>query len=104
MIDCGAAACYDMGSQRVGISVKLCMRTVEHLLEQTGLSIDELASRAKIDVERAEAIADGRWTPSPKERERIAAAFGVPLAEISWGHTMNPRNVRYRRFGLKENF
>jgi ribosome-binding protein aMBF1 (putative translation factor) len=80
------------------------MRTVEHLLEQTGLSIEELAARAKLDGERVEAIADGRWTPSPDERERIAAAFGVPLAEISWGHTMNPRNVRYRRFGLKENF
>jgi ribosome-binding protein aMBF1 (putative translation factor) len=80
------------------------MRTVEHLLEQTGLSIEELAARAKLDTVRAAAIADGRWTPSPKERERIAEAFAVPLDEISWGHTMNPRNVRYRRFGLKENF
>jgi ribosome-binding protein aMBF1 (putative translation factor) len=83
---------------------KLRMRTVEHLLEQTGISIEELAARAKLDVQRAAAIADGRWTPSPKERERIAAAFGLPLTEISWGHTMNPRNVRYGRFGLKENF
>lgn len=57
------------------------MQTVEHLLEQTGLTIEELAERAGMDVGRAAAVAD-----------------------ISWGHTMNPRNVRYRRFGLKENF
>jgi hypothetical protein len=57
-----------------------------------------------MDAERVAAIAEGRWTPTPAERERIAAAFGLPVAEVSWGHTMNPRNVRYRRFGLKENF
>lgn len=80
------------------------MRTVEHLLEQTGTSIDDLAERAGMESERVAAIGDGRWTPSPQERERIAAAFGLAVHEISWGHTMNPRNVRYRRFGLKENF
>ena len=55
-------------------------------------------------LNRVEAIADGRWTPSPEERTKVAAALGVSVDEISWGHTMNPRNVRYRRFGLKENF
>jgi len=80
------------------------MRTVEHLLEETDLSIEELAKRSGLEPQRVEAIADGRWTPSPAERERLAAAFGVPVDEISWGHTMNPRNVRYRRYGLKENF
>ena len=80
------------------------MRTVEHLIEQTGLMYQEIAERAKLDVERVAAIAEGRWTPSPEERERIAAAFGVPVTEISFGHTMNPRNIRYGRFGFKENF
>jgi transcriptional regulator with XRE-family HTH domain len=80
------------------------MRTVEHLFEQTGLTFEDIAERAKLPLERVAAIAEGRWTPSPDDRERIAAAFGVPVAEISWGHTMNPRNVRYRRHGLKENF
>jgi transcriptional regulator with XRE-family HTH domain len=80
------------------------MRTVEHLFEQTGLAVEDIAERAKLPVERVAAIAEGRWTPSPDERERIAAAFGLPVSEISWGHTMNPRNVRYRRHGLKENF
>ncbi len=80
------------------------MRTVEHLFEQTGLAIEEVADRAGLTVERVAAIAEGRWTPSPDDRARIAAAFGVPVAEISWGHSMNPRNIRYRRHGLKENF
>jgi hypothetical protein len=59
---------------------------------------------ARLAPERVEAIAVGRWTPSPEERRRIAEAFGVSVEEISWGHTMDPRNIRYHRFGLKENF
>jgi transcriptional regulator with XRE-family HTH domain len=80
------------------------MRTVEHLIEQTGLTYQQIADRAGLEVERVAAIAEGRWTPSPDERARMAAAFGVPVTEISFGHTMNPRNIRYGRFGLKENF
>jgi transcriptional regulator with XRE-family HTH domain len=80
------------------------MRTVEHLFEQTGLTIEDIAERAKLPVERVAAIAEGRWTPSPDERARIAAAFGVPVSEISWGHTMNPRSIRYHRHGFKEDF
>jgi len=80
------------------------MRTVEHLLELTGMSVEELAAKAQMPIERAIAIAEGRWTPSPQERQQIADAFGCPVSEISFGHTMNPRNIRYRRFGLRENF
>ena len=80
------------------------MKTIDVLLEDRGLMIDELALRAGLPLERVEAIADGRWTPSPREREKLAAALSVPISEVSWGHTMNPRNVRYHRYGLKENF
>lgn len=78
--------------------------TIEFLLEKTGLSIEEVAQRSGLAEARVEAIAMGRWLPSPAERAAMAAAFGVSIDDISWGHTMNPRNVRYRRFGLKENF
>ncbi len=80
------------------------MKTVDVLLEELGLSIDELAQRSSLDPERVLAIVDGRWLTSPQERERIAAALSVDPSLISWGHTMNPRNVRYHRFGLKEDF
>jgi hypothetical protein len=80
------------------------MRTVEHLFELTGITINELAERAGLTLRRVEAIVTGCWTPSPQERGKIAAVFGVPVAEVSWGHTMSPRNIRYHRFGLKEDF
>ena len=80
------------------------MKTVDVLFDETGLTLDDVAERANLSNERVEAIIVGRWTPSPAERKKIAAAFDVSVAEISWGHTMDPRNVRYRRFGLKEDF
>jgi transcriptional regulator with XRE-family HTH domain len=80
------------------------MKTVEHLFEETGLEIETIAERSGLTVERVAAIAEGRWTPSPHEREQVATAFGVPVEDVSWGHSMNPRNIRYRRHGLRENF
>jgi len=80
------------------------MKTVDVLLDELQLSIDQLAERSALDPERVLAIVDGRWLASPQERASIAAALGVEVAEVSWGHTMNPRNVRYHRFGLKEDF
>jgi transcriptional regulator with XRE-family HTH domain len=79
-------------------------RTIDLIFEETGLGIDDVAAKSGLSPQRVEAIALGRWTPSPAEREKIAAAFGVGVAMVSWGHTMDPRNVRYRRFGLKEDF
>ena len=80
------------------------MKTIDLLFYESQLTIEDVADRARLSPERVEAIAVGRWTPSPAEREKIAAAFGVPIADVSWGHTMDPRNIRYHRFGLKENF
>lgn len=80
------------------------MKTIEHLLEITGITIDELAERSKLPRERIEAIGSGRWTPSPKDRARIAAALEVSVEEVSWGHSMAPRNIQYHRFGLREDF
>ena len=78
------------------------MKTVDLLLDESGLDLEDLAEKARLTVDRAEAIAVGRWTPSPKERQRIADVFNVSPDEVSWGHTMDPRNVRYRQFGFRK--
>jgi hypothetical protein len=80
------------------------VKTVEHLFEETGLTLEDLVERTGLPLKRVESIVVGCWTPSPKERALIAAAFGAPVEEISWGHTISPRNIRYYRFGFKEKF
>ena len=45
-----------------------------------------LAERAGLEEGRVTAIVLGRWTPSPSERDRIAAVFGLTREQIAWGH------------------
>lgn len=62
------------------------LRTVDELCSESGLDVATLANRAGLDVARIRAIVEGRWTPSPSERDRIAAVFGLTRAEIAWAH------------------
>jgi lambda repressor-like predicted transcriptional regulator len=80
------------------------MKTIDVWIESSGLSVSKLAKSADLPIERVEAIVDGRWLPRPGERTALAAALGIEVEAISWGHTMSPRNVRYHRFGLSEDF
>lgn len=78
------------------------MKPLDQLLNDYNLTVEDLAEQSKLHVERVVAILEGRWTPSPQDRNRIAAALGLSTNEIIWGHTMDPRNVRYRQFGQRD--
>jgi transcriptional regulator with XRE-family HTH domain len=60
--------------------------SVDELCRQKGITFDELVGRCGLDRPRVMAIYLGRWTPSPSERDRMAAALGVTRDEITWGH------------------
>lgn len=60
--------------------------SVADLCHDRGLTVRELAVRSQLDEGRVLAIALGRWTPSPAERQKIAAVLGVAVDEITWGH------------------
>lgn len=60
--------------------------SVAELCRQQGIRIEELVERSGLEPSRVQAIVLGRWTPSPQERQRIAAAFDVSADQISWGH------------------
>jgi transcriptional regulator with XRE-family HTH domain len=60
--------------------------SVQELCNANNLDIEQLAARAGLDKRRVEAIVAGRWTPSPTERDRIAAVFGLTREQIAWGH------------------
>jgi hypothetical protein len=60
--------------------------TVALLCEEHKLSVPELAAKCGLDEARVLAIALGRWTPSPAERDAVAAVFGLGREQIVWGH------------------
>ena len=60
--------------------------SVNDLCQRHNLTYEELAVRTGLDEQRILAIVLGRWTPSPAERDKVAAAFGVRRDQITWGH------------------
>lgn len=62
------------------------MQTAAELCRAQGLSHRELAERARLEEGRVQAILEGRWTPSPQERDAIARVFGLSRDQLAWGH------------------
>lgn len=62
------------------------LKNVDQLCLEHGIDYRTLASRAGLDEQRVAAIVLGRWTPSPAERDQVAAVFGLTRDQISWGH------------------
>jgi transcriptional regulator with XRE-family HTH domain len=60
--------------------------SVNDLCQRHNLTYKELAARTGLDEQRILAIVLGRWTPSPAERDKVAAALGVKRDQITWGH------------------
>ncbi len=60
--------------------------SVEGLCAERGIDARQLAERSGVDEQRVQAIVLDRWTPSPQDRDRIAAAFGLSRDRVAWGH------------------
>ncbi len=61
-------------------------KSVGELCEAQRIDPKQLAERSGLDESRVLAIVLGRWTPSPSERDKVAAVFGLTRDQIVWGH------------------
>ncbi len=62
------------------------LKTIHELCAENHLTLEKLGEKANLDSKRVLAIVEGRWTPSPAERDRVASVFGLNRDEIAWGH------------------
>jgi hypothetical protein len=70
------------------------MKPLARYLEDTGMSVDQLIAAAGLDAKLVKAIVSGNYTPGPSERKRLAAAVGVSIEDISWGHAIPVEHLR----------
>ncbi|MSQ97125.1 MAG: hypothetical protein EXR98_21580 [Gemmataceae bacterium] len=70
------------------------LRTVEELCAEHGFDIAKLAALSSLDEKRILAIVEGRWTPSPAERDKIAGVFKLTREQIAWGHKSIISNIQ----------
>jgi len=61
-------------------------RSVAELCRDHKVTLDELIEKTGLEDTRIKAIILGRWTPSPTERQKIAAVFDASIQDITWGH------------------
>jgi ribosome-binding protein aMBF1 (putative translation factor) len=62
------------------------VKTISDWMTERGMSLAELVAASAIEERVVTAIANGRYTPSPQQRERLCTALKVALEQVAWGH------------------
>ena len=62
------------------------VKAIATWMAERGVGLNELIAASALDKRVVEAIVLGRYTPSPDQRQRVAAALNVTVDEIAWGH------------------
>ena len=63
---------------------KVCK--LDEWMRLRGLDAGGLVTATGLDARIVEALLAGRYTPSPQQRRRVAAALLVDPSQIGWGH------------------
>ncbi len=72
------------------ISIPRNVYSVSELMEDRDIGFTDLVALTGIDDDVVAAIVHQRYTPSPDQRDRVSAAFGVARKQIKWGHAITP--------------
>ena len=63
------------------------IKSLAEWMTDRDIDMDQLMEITGLDQKILAAIVNGRYTPSPQQRQRVAAALGVRTEQVSWGHT-----------------
>jgi ribosome-binding protein aMBF1 (putative translation factor) len=69
------------------------IQTVSAWMRERGIELGQLVEATALDHRVVEAMAQDRYTPSPEQRRRLAAALGVSPDEIAWGHVAQVEHI-----------
>lgn len=64
------------------------MKPLARYMEENGMTLEQLVETSRLETKLVQAIVSGNYTPSPAQRQRLAAAVGVTVDDIAWGHTV----------------
>ncbi len=65
------------------------IKSIADWMKERGLALPDLLAQSALDRKVLQAIIEGRYTPSPQQRQRLAAALGITPDQVAWGH-VNP--------------
>ena len=62
------------------------VKSVADWMAARGITLARLIEATGLDARVVVAIASCRYTPSPAQRQRFAAAMGISAEQVAWGH------------------
>jgi hypothetical protein len=62
------------------------VNTLAGWMAERGIDLADLIEASGLDKRVVEAVACGRYTPSPQQRQRLSAVLGVVPEQVAWGH------------------
>ncbi len=70
------------------------VQSIAAWMAERGVTPEQLLAASGLDRKVLDAIVQGRYTPSPQQRLRVAAALGVESAQVAWGHTATVEHIQ----------
>jgi transcriptional regulator with XRE-family HTH domain len=70
------------------------MKPIIRFMEENGISVAQLVTASGLDAKLVKSVVSGNYTPSPAQRQRLAAALGVSVEDISWEHAVSVQHLR----------
>jgi ribosome-binding protein aMBF1 (putative translation factor) len=70
------------------------MKPLAVYIEEKGISVEDLVTATELDAKMVKAIVDGNYTASPSQRQKLAAALGVAVDKVAWGHSIPVQHLR----------
>jgi ribosome-binding protein aMBF1 (putative translation factor) len=70
------------------------VKSVPDWLAARAIELADLVVASELDRNVVEAIAAGRYTPSPEQRRALATALGVEPDQIAWGHQATVEHIQ----------
>ena len=62
------------------------VKPVAQWMAERNLTQAQIVASSGLEDRVVEAIVRGRYTPSPQQRQQLAAALGVDMEQITWDH------------------
>jgi hypothetical protein len=78
---------------RLGYFLMPNTKLLSHWLADRSLVIADLVAETGLDRRVVEAIAAGRYTPSPYQRRALATALGIEPDQVAWGHSTTVEHI-----------
>ena len=69
------------------------IKTLAEWMAERGIDRTQMVEASGVDSRVVEAVACGRYTPSPQQRQRLSAVLKVSPDQIAWGHVTQAEHM-----------